>query len=509
MEEQIPSEDVKVLKLQRGGVPLKDWMGGNKINQGGTQDNTKLNYSPRVGSASAKKMEEATLLRRKQAIANSKKVMGEKGEFSKEAFASTAMGDKARFFPNELDNPLDEYANPFKLIGDMGDNIGHAFAGSGSTGQKLGSLAAPIVVGALGGLAKGTTTAQFANNILNPLAGTGSLLKNATAGIRGKVAAGLERRFSNGEVINSAYRSGSSNNELLHQKELFGEPVRPSFTTDPNWSVKERVDAHANFLETRKAWDAEHKAWLDAPRGTEEQNFAVGYGNKWNQQWLADPIIQDRILTNNFDLLREGKKMIDPNHQFKTKIPTQRELLELRRLGVGPKDNYGVQVGNIPDPAYDNVSNKAFVHTDPNALLMESTSVHEGGHDLTHGQQGFGSRAKQLTQDLYGGAEGIAELKRKSPQQAWEQIDYLSNPAETRERTQELRFFYNMKPSDHVSLERAGEIMRDVQNDVTPVSPNWGRMFKSDKAVADLFNKLFTPAAVVGAGIMSQKKSQP
>ena len=89
-------------------------------------------------------------------------------------------GDKFRLFPQE-DSFIDNYLNPAVMVGDMASNLGQSpyqAEQQDSYMPYVTSVGTPLAVGALAGLGTNSTS-QFANNLLNPLAGTGDLVKGA------------------------------------------------------------------------------------------------------------------------------------------------------------------------------------------------------------------------------------------------------------------------------------------------------------------------------------------
>ena len=86
-------------------------------------------------------------------------------------------GDKFRV--NLEPNFFDDYLNPVAMIGGMASNLGQAPLRAQQTDSYIPYVTAvgtPLTVGALAGI--GTqNTGQFVNNLANPLAGTGSILK--------------------------------------------------------------------------------------------------------------------------------------------------------------------------------------------------------------------------------------------------------------------------------------------------------------------------------------------
>jgi len=92
------------------------------------------------------------------------------------------LGNAFRLFPEDADSFIDNYINPFQMVGSMAGNLGRHFASdAGPLDLKALALdvAAPLAVGAIGGLGA-KSTGKFANNILNPLAGTGRYLTTKT-----------------------------------------------------------------------------------------------------------------------------------------------------------------------------------------------------------------------------------------------------------------------------------------------------------------------------------------
>lgn len=104
-------------------------------------------------TANTKAMVDKELSRRKALIDNSNK---------NNTFASSALGEKGRLFPNDvtgLGNVFDEYINPLTMIGNMADNIGH----SKSPGELVQNATVPLAFGFLDGIipkAKPTITSS-------------------------------------------------------------------------------------------------------------------------------------------------------------------------------------------------------------------------------------------------------------------------------------------------------------------------------------------------------------
>lgn len=118
-----------------------------------------------------KELDKKVVQKRKDAIKKS----DSSKKLSKESFANSASGERFRFFPKStgIGETFDDYFNPFKMVGDMADNIGHTYSDPNSTvGQKALTVGMPVAGGLLGGIGA-KSTGQFVNNIANPFAGMG------------------------------------------------------------------------------------------------------------------------------------------------------------------------------------------------------------------------------------------------------------------------------------------------------------------------------------------------
>jgi hypothetical protein len=128
------------------------------------------------------------LQRRKTAIETSNAARNKSFSVQNLADESGAIGDKLRMFPNDPDSFIDEYINPGVMVGNMASGLGRVPLNiqEGNYGQAAMSVAAPIATGALAGI--GTqNTGQFANNLVNPLAGTSSLFNKSIGNTYNKI----------------------------------------------------------------------------------------------------------------------------------------------------------------------------------------------------------------------------------------------------------------------------------------------------------------------------------
>lgn len=168
--------------MQRGGLTFQQYYTP-------AAESTGANYTPIMTVQAAEKLkaqrDAQELARRKQAIqasqAAASKPLRERLTPENLAQETGATGDKLRFFPNDPDSFIDDYLNPFKMVGDMASGLGRLPLNlkQGNYGQAAMSVATPLVVGATAGLGA-KSAGQFVNNLANPLVGTGQFLTTKT-----------------------------------------------------------------------------------------------------------------------------------------------------------------------------------------------------------------------------------------------------------------------------------------------------------------------------------------
>lgn len=100
------------------------------------------------------------------------------------------LGNAFRFFPDDANSFVDNYLNPFQMVGSMAGNLGEHFASDRvqpknlkEAGQDalsfLGAVGSPLLAGRLATIGA-NNTGQFINNLANPFAGTGTFLTTKT-----------------------------------------------------------------------------------------------------------------------------------------------------------------------------------------------------------------------------------------------------------------------------------------------------------------------------------------
>jgi hypothetical protein len=166
--------------------------------------------------------EQQELARRKQAIASS--IEAKDKELTAENFATEtgAIGEKLRFFPNDPNSFIDEYINPFKMVGDMASGLGQIPLNlqQGNYGQAALNLALPVTTGLLGGIGA-KTTGQFVNNLVNPFTGM-SIGKRFPHIANSKL--GAKQLPGSGNIPKNAtelFNTGFKNDPYYHAKRFF------------------------------------------------------------------------------------------------------------------------------------------------------------------------------------------------------------------------------------------------------------------------------------------------
>ena len=170
------------VRMQRGGLTFQQYYTP-------AAESTGANYTPTMTVQAAEKLkaqrDAQELARRKQAIqasqAAASKPLRERLTPENLAQETGATGDKLRFFPNDPDSFIDDYLNPFKMVGDMASGLGRIPLNvkQGNYGAAALDVAIPVATGALAGLGA-KSAGQFVNNLTNPLAGTGQFLTTKT-----------------------------------------------------------------------------------------------------------------------------------------------------------------------------------------------------------------------------------------------------------------------------------------------------------------------------------------
>ena len=161
-------------------------------NETGRQVNTNPNQQISTKHVNERRTESQIIADRKKAVEESIKaqdesIIGNPNWRQTLATQTQSTGDKFRIFPNE-DSFIDNYLNPGVMIGDMAKNLGQAplqAQQQDSYMPYVTSIATPLAGGAMAGYGTQGNT-QFVNNLVNPLAGTGDILKKGVNYVESK-----------------------------------------------------------------------------------------------------------------------------------------------------------------------------------------------------------------------------------------------------------------------------------------------------------------------------------
>jgi hypothetical protein len=177
-------EDPKPKKGPAKFTPVNLRAYNAKMDTSAKSDNTKVVRQPimSVKQSNALKAERdaSELARREKAIATSFAARDKPLSTKQLQEVTGAIGDKLRLFPNNPNSFIDEYLNPGVMIGNMASGLGSLPEDikKGRIGKAALSVAAPLAVGAIGGLGGAKTKAQFLNEVLNPVAGISTPIKD-------------------------------------------------------------------------------------------------------------------------------------------------------------------------------------------------------------------------------------------------------------------------------------------------------------------------------------------
>ena len=152
--------------------------------------------------------------------------------------AASGLGEKFRFFPNDADSFVDNYLNPFYMVGSMAESLGQSPLQAQQSNSYLPyvtSIGAPLAAGALAGIGvKGTR--QFVNNLANP-----------AAGISFKNLRNMSKNLNN--VENNGYRLVDYDD--LTPKETFAHIKAGTNRTNP---FKDELHELRRATEDGEAW---------------------------------------------------------------------------------------------------------------------------------------------------------------------------------------------------------------------------------------------------------------
>jgi hypothetical protein len=131
------------------------------------------NIPTHLWAAEQKKIDDAAIVARRKQVQQQAVKDLEKGQFNNTSARAENLTNAFRLFPEDPNSFIDDYLNPFQMVGSMAGNLGSHFANDAGPINPWAlalDIASPLAVGTLAGLGS-LNTKQFVNNIVNPVAG--------------------------------------------------------------------------------------------------------------------------------------------------------------------------------------------------------------------------------------------------------------------------------------------------------------------------------------------------
>lgn len=324
--------------FQRGGIQqfkkqpfkLKDERGAIAT------DNTKVNNynNARLFNQNVRNKTDKEIAQEREAKIQAS-VEAQKTPYTKEnwrqqlAAETSATGDKLRVSLEP--NFFDDYLNPAVMIGSMASNLGQAplqAEQSDSVLPYITSVGAPLVTGALAGL--GTqTSGQFVNNLANPLAGTGIILKN----VKNQASLVKDLIFDKNITLNKNFVFDSKNkiyNQIEEGYTTLDKSLAQKINDLESEEGKRRLinqekEYLQDFYYDPKSVDLEKVATENADARIEELENIKAFGNK-NKEFVynvdKDKVGKSGIIKPNIETVqyRYGIPTNNANYQYNDAI---------------------------------------------------------------------------------------------------------------------------------------------------------------------------------------------
>lgn len=240
----------------------------------------------------------------------------------------------------------------------------------------------------------------------------------------------------------------------------------------------------------------------------------VTQGNKWLNEWNSHPINTYRVAVNNQQIEESGWA-----RSFLGRAPVQRGSVNVQipskadkfnmLASSGPDYDFNKPIGSIDGVYYTRtpmtppeLAGKAFIKNgvpDP-----KSIAIHEGTHQYTNGPYGLSLQTEKLLREPFGGRIGVAQTMEENNHPGAmfppQQIEYLTQPTEVHARVNQLRDKFGIKPGESVGIDKTMDMLEQVKNGSTGVDPLFGGLVTDKIGWHNMFNKMFTPAAVAVGG---------
>ncbi|WP_290608833.1 hypothetical protein, partial [Janthinobacterium sp.] len=126
---------------------------------------------------------------------------------------------------------------------------------------------------------------------------------------------------------------------------------------------------------------------------------------------------------------------------------------------------------------------------------VKGTTIHEGTHWLTTGDQGLAESTKQMFREPFDISKRISKHDK-----------YLTKPTEVHARLNELRSQYNLEPT--VTQSQVDKIISDGLKGKTNVQSRFFELLKDNKSLTNLFNTAMGISAPIAAASQLQEQKQ-
>jgi len=234
------------------------------------------------------------------------------------AIETQAIGDKLRFFPNapsdSFKGVVDDYLNPFKMIGDMASGLGSVPYNiqQGNYGQAALAVGIPLGVGALAGIGANSTK-QFVNNLVNPLAGViekpGSLFREQVYKAIDPVAYGMKEKLKSAPKtwLKNTLAKDEQQRALEIGKQLSN--LNPEYFADDITRIgQNRLDAFRVGLKLPQRYDTFEKIGENTYR-IKNMNPQVGeFSSVYNDLQANDFLSSNTVYSGENPLVYLSKK---------------------------------------------------------------------------------------------------------------------------------------------------------------------------------------------------------
>jgi hypothetical protein len=383
--------------------------------------------------------------------------------------------ERFRLFPN-AENNIESYVNPGMFLGSMAKGLGNVPKDikNENYGQAALSIATPLGVGALAGIGN-PSTKQFVNNIVNPLAGTGNLIKS--------------------KIINNL-------KNINYELSTIPKKINPFYQSKVNKELQignQWQDDWYNHPDTKKRLeDLSYEFSIPEIERIKDKNYIseMNRRNPLNLKGFTKEEINNIYkiypLTPSHNSWDEILNRID-NKNYLTKFQTKDSKLQKilkgeKRLHDG---NYGVSGYNLDNTFRGERQN--FV--DKYSPKIKSTTIHEGNHGLTDGNDLLDYAEQKNIGKIFGEDYSIPKRDIKGEFNSYD--EYLQDPTEVYARIMELRNYMKIKPNQVLDSDLFNKMIEKGIEGKTPVEKTFFKLIKNTDHFRSLFNRL--PLLIPGA----------